>query len=65
MTHTNAPLDVERRLRLVGRCRTRPIAHVAAEAGVSRACLSKRKNRYETYGEAGLREVSPEPVWPE
>nr|QBF51782.1 truncated IS481 family transposase [Streptomyces caniferus] len=27
------------------RCRTRPIAHVAAEAGVSRACLSKWKNR--------------------
>ncbi|MFD8728901.1 helix-turn-helix domain-containing protein [Streptomyces sp. NPDC059611] len=49
----------------MGRCRTRPITYVAAEAGVSRACLSKRKNRYETHGEAGLREVSPEPVWPE
>ncbi len=54
MTHANAPLTIEGRRRLVERCRTRPIAHVAAEAGVSRACLSKWKNRYDTHGEAGL-----------
>ncbi len=40
MTHANAPLNIEGRRRLVERCRTGPIAHVAAEAGVSRACLS-------------------------
>lgn len=38
------------------RCRTRPIAHVAAEAGVSRACLSKWKNQYDTHGEVGLQD---------
>jgi transposase InsO family protein len=53
MTHANAPLNVEGRRRLIERCRTRPIAHVAAEAGVSRACLSKWKNRYDTYGATG------------
>ncbi|MFD7815240.1 IS481 family transposase [Streptomyces sp. NPDC059785] len=56
MTHANAPSNIEGRRRLVERCRTRPIAHVAAEAGVSRACLSKWKNRYDTHGEAGLRD---------
>lgn len=54
MTHANAPLSVEGRRRLVERCHNRPIAHVAAEAAVSRACLSKRKNRYDTYAETGL-----------
>lgn len=33
----NSPLTVEGRQRLVERCRTRPIAHVAAEMGISRA----------------------------
>ncbi|MFC9845135.1 IS481 family transposase [Streptomyces sp. NPDC060223] len=56
MTHANAPLNIEGRRRLVERCRTRPIAHVAAEAGVSRACLSKWKNRYDTHGELGLQD---------
>ncbi|WP_030317787.1 IS481 family transposase [Streptomyces flavochromogenes] len=56
MTHANAPLNIEGRRRLVERCRTRPIAHVAAEAGVSRACLSKWKNRYDQYGELGLQD---------
>jgi transposase len=49
-------LNIEGRRRLVERCRTRPIAHVAAEAGVSRACLSKWKNRYDTHGEVGLQD---------
>lgn len=46
MTHKNAPLSIEGRRRLVQRCRTRPIAHVAAEMGISRACASKCVNRY-------------------
>lgn len=45
MTHANAPC-----------CHTRLIVHVAAEAGVTRACLSQWKHRYDTYGEAGLRD---------
>lgn len=35
MSHRNAPLTPAGRLRLIDRCRTRPIAHVAAEAGIS------------------------------
>jgi transposase len=54
VTHTNAPLTVEGRRRLVDRCRTRPIAHVAAEMGISRATASKWVNRYRHYGELGL-----------
>lgn len=54
MTHANAPLSVEGRRRLVERCRTRPIAHVAAEMGISRACASKWVHRYHRYGEMGL-----------
>lgn len=62
MTHANAPLNIEGRRRLVERCRTRPISHVAAEAGVSCACLSKWKNRYDTHGEAGLRDRPSVPL---
>lgn len=53
-THKNAPLTPAGRRRLVERCRTRPIAHVAAEMGISRACASKWVNRYRRYGELGL-----------
>jgi transposase InsO family protein len=49
------------RLRLVRRCESRPIAHVAAEAGVSRQCLSKWKHRYEQLGEVGLLDRSSAP----
>lgn len=52
--HRNAPLSVEGRRRLVERCQTRPIAHVAAEMGISRACASKWVNRYREFGELGL-----------
>lgn len=45
MTHPNAPLSAEGRRRLVERCQTRPIAHVAAEMGISRACASKWVHR--------------------
>ena len=61
MTHRNAPLSVEGRRRLVVRCQTRPIAHVATEMGVSRACASKWVNRYRTYGEIGLHDRPSEP----
>lgn len=52
--HRNAPLSVEGRRRLVQRCQTRPIAHVAAEMGISRQCASKWVNRHRRYGEIGL-----------
>ena len=54
MTHANAPLTPAGRLRLVERCQYRPIAHVAAEAGVARQTLTKWLRRYESLGEAGL-----------
>jgi transposase len=54
-------LTPQGRLRLVQRCQTRPIAHVAAEAGVSRQCLSKWKSRYDRHGEAGLADRSSAP----
>ena len=71
MTHANAPLSVEGRRRLIDRCRTRPIAHVAAEMGISRACASKWVNRWRRHGEAGLldrpstphRSPNSTPVW--
>ncbi|SEE76342.1 IS481 family transposase [Ruania alba] len=54
MSHRNAPLSPEGRRRLIERCRARPIAHVAAEMGISRACASKWVNRYRRFGELGL-----------
>ncbi|WP_371113104.1 IS481 family transposase [Rhodococcus sp. JVH1] len=54
MLHRNAPLSVEGRRRLVERCQTRPIAHVAAEMGISRACASKWVTRFREFGELGL-----------
>lgn len=59
--HTNAPLSVEGRRRLIERCRTRPIAHVAAEMGISRACASKWVNRWRRHGVAGLLDRSSTP----
>ena len=61
MSHANAPFTPEGRLRLIERCQRRPIAHVAAEAGVSRACLSKWKARYDAEGPAGLVDRSSAP----
>ena len=61
MTHRNAPLTVEGRRRLVERCRTRPIAHVAAEMGISRQCASTWVNRYRKYGDLGLQDRSSAP----
>ena len=62
MTHRNAPLSEEGRRRLVERCQTRPIAHVAAEMGISRACASKWVNRWRRYGEIGLLDRSSTPI---
>lgn len=61
MTHANAPLSVEGRRRLVERCKSRPIAHVAAEMGISRACASKWVNRWCRHGDAGPRGRSSAP----
>lgn len=61
MTHRNAPLTVEGRRRLIERCHDRPIAHIAAEMGISRQCASKWVNRYRKYGELGLQDRSSTP----
>ena len=61
MSHRNAPLSLEGRRRLVERCESRPIAHVAAEMGISRACASKWVNRHRRYGELGLHDRSSSP----
>lgn len=61
MTHRNAPLSVEGRRRLIQRCQHRPIAHVANEMGISRACASKWVNRYRQYGQAGLHDRPSRP----
>ncbi|MBT2675869.1 IS481 family transposase [Streptomyces sp. ISL-14] len=61
MPHANAPLSVEGRRRLVKRCQTRPIAHVAAEMGISRACASKWVNRWRLHDNAGLQDRPSSP----
>jgi transposase len=61
MSHRNAPLSMEGRRRLVERCQTRPIAHVAAEMGISRACASKWVNRWRRHGDLGLVDRSSVP----
>ncbi len=61
MHHRNAPLTPAGRLRLIERCEHRPIAHVAAEAGISRQCLSKWVGRYRRLGEEGLFDASSAP----
>ena len=61
-SHRNAPLTPEGRTRLIERCRTRPIAHVAAEMGISRATASKWVNRYKQFGEIGLHDRSSAPL---
>ena len=62
MTHRNAPLSVEGRRRLIDRCRSRPISHIAAEMGISRACASKWVNRWRRYGDLGLEDRSSTPA---
>lgn len=61
MTHANAPLSFEGRRRLVERCKNRPVAHIASEMGISRACASKWINRWRHHGDAGLQDRSSTP----
>lgn len=61
MGHHNAPLTIEGRRRLVERCKTRPIAHVAAEMGISRPCANTWVNRWRREGELGLSDQSSTP----
>lgn len=60
--HSNAPLSPEGRRRLIERCQTRPVAHVAEEMGISRATASKWVNRYRMFGELGLLDRSSSPI---
>ena len=63
MTHRNAPLTPQGRYRLVMRVQAgRPIAHVAAEAGIARATLSKWVARYRQGGTEALEDRSSAPA---
>ena len=62
MSHRNARLTVFGRRLLVERVASgRPVAHVAAEMGVSRATAHKWVRRWRTEGEAGLADRSSRP----
>jgi Helix-turn-helix domain len=60
--HRNTPLTLERRRKLIEHRRARPIAHVAAEIGISRATASKWINRYRDFGDFGLLDRSSVPL---
>ncbi|MGE7389889.1 IS481 family transposase [Streptomyces sp. NPDC004126] len=63
MPHRNARLTVFGRRLLVERvCSGRPVAHVAAEMGISRATAHKWIRRWRTEGEAGLHDRSSRPL---
>lgn len=60
--HANAKLTPAGRLVLVQRIAAgRPLAHVAAEMGVSRTTTSRRRRRWLAEGEAGLQDRSSRP----
>ena len=62
VSHTNAPLTIEGRRRLVVRIASGvPIAHVAAQMGVSRVTASKWRHHYKDEGEAGPTDRSSRP----
>ncbi|MEU6950872.1 IS481 family transposase, partial [Streptomyces sp. NPDC046316] len=62
MAHRNARLTVFGRRLLVERvCSGRPVAHVAAEMGVSRATAHKWIRRWRAEGDAGLHDRSSRP----
>ncbi|CAM5329565.1 hypothetical protein SALBM135S_00003 [Streptomyces alboniger] len=63
--HRNAPLAPEGHLRLCLRTDVgRPSAHVSAEAGISRRCLTKWYARWRAHGGNGLLvfDQQPEPL---
>ena len=60
--HANAPLTTRGRLILVERIASgRPVAHVAAEMGISRRTADKWWRRWLVEGEAGLEDRSSRP----
>ncbi|MEV0211655.1 IS481 family transposase, partial [Streptomyces sp. NPDC050788] len=62
MLHRNARLTVHGRRLLVERvCAGRPVAHVAAEMGISRATAHKWVHRWRVEGDAGLADRSSRP----
>ncbi|MGP5388264.1 helix-turn-helix domain-containing protein, partial [Brachybacterium tyrofermentans] len=64
MTHRNSPLTPAGRLRLVQRVENdgRPIAHVAAEAGIARSTLTKWVHRYRDDGIEALQDRTSAPA---
>ncbi|MFD5971507.1 IS481 family transposase, partial [Streptomyces sp. NPDC060311] len=62
MSHRNARLTVHGRRLLIERVRTgRPVAHVAAEMGISRVTAHKWVRRWRAEGEPGLHDRSSRP----
>ncbi|MYR84690.1 helix-turn-helix domain-containing protein, partial [Streptomyces sp. SID685] len=62
MSHRNARLTVHGRRLLVERVRSgRPVAHVAAEMGISRPTAHKWIRRWQAEGESGLIDRSSRP----
>ncbi|WP_369199208.1 helix-turn-helix domain-containing protein, partial [Streptomyces djakartensis] len=62
MSHRNARLTVHGRRLLIERVRSgRPVAHVAAEMGISRPTAHKWLRRWRAEGEAGLHDRSSRP----
>ncbi|MDX2813233.1 leucine zipper domain-containing protein [Streptomyces sp. PA03-5A] len=62
MSHRNARLTVHGRRLLVERvCSGRPVAHVAAEMGISRATAHKWVRRWRVEGDAGLHDRTSRP----
>ncbi|MFF5086792.1 helix-turn-helix domain-containing protein, partial [Streptomyces niveus] len=62
MSHRNARLTVHGRRLLVERVLAgRPVAHVAAEMGISRPTAHKWVRRWRTEGDAGLADRSSRP----
>ncbi|MFD4743816.1 IS481 family transposase [Streptomyces virginiae] len=62
MSHRNARLTVHGRRILIERVRSgRPVAHVAAEMGISRPTAHKWVRRWRSEGEAGLHDRSSRP----
>ncbi|WP_329274056.1 IS481 family transposase [Streptomyces sp. NBC_00691] len=61
MSHRNARLTVGRRLLVERVCSGRPVAHVAAEMGISRATAHKWMRRWRAEGDTGLYDRSSRP----